>query len=273
MILIFSGFNKRYKYINNILLDKFPGSSIVIQKDFKGDHQGKYDNDPQYDRETIELFENHIQERDKTESKFYPEDKFYLNEKTKYLYTTSKELNSEKTIKFVNSLKPKIVFVFGVGLLNNKLLQCFEKTEVINLHFGITPKYRGSNTLLWTLYLNDPGHLGITLHRIDSKVDHGPIYHQQSTKFSKKDSIHEIFCKTIIQAVNPTVDLIEKIINKTISPPIKMSTPGKIYNNNEFTPLHLKSIYKSLKNGLLVKYLDEKSNFEKPKLISVLKQN
>ena len=52
-----------------------------------------------------------------------------------------------------------------------------------------------------------------------------------------------------------------------------MSTPGKIYNNNEFTPLHLKSIYKSLKNGLLVKYLDEKSNFEKPKLISVLKQN
>ena len=189
MILIFSGFNKRYKYINNILLDKFPGSSIVIQKDFKGDHQGKYDNDPQYDRETIELFENHIQERDKTESKFYPEDKFYLNEKTKYLYTTSKELNSEKTIKFVNSLKPKIVFVFGVGLLNNKLLQCFEKTEVINLHFGITPKYRGSNTLLWPLYLNDPGHLGITLHQIDSKVDHGPIYHQQSTKFSKKDSI------------------------------------------------------------------------------------
>ena len=39
MILIFSGFNKRYKYINNILLDKFPGSSIVIQKDFKGDQE------------------------------------------------------------------------------------------------------------------------------------------------------------------------------------------------------------------------------------------
>jgi|TARA_B100000959_G_scaffold268043_1_gene312291 methionyl-tRNA formyltransferase len=271
MILIFSGFNKRYKYVNNILLDKYPGSSIVIQKDFKGDHKGKYDHNPKYDSETRKLFESHIQERDITESKFYPEDEFHFNKKTKHLYTTSSELNSEKTVKFVDNLTPKAVFVFGVGLLNNRLLQCFEKLEVINLHFGITPKYRGSNTLLWPLYLNDPAHLGITLHQIDSKIDHGPIYHQQSTKFTKNDSIHEIFCKTIIQAVNPTLDLLDRIINKTIPPPVKNTTTGKIYNNDEFTPIHLKTIYKSIKNGLLIKYLEEKSDFDKPKLISVLK--
>ena len=32
----------RYKYISNLLLDKYRDSSIVIQKDFKGDYVGKY---------------------------------------------------------------------------------------------------------------------------------------------------------------------------------------------------------------------------------------
>jgi len=52
---------------------------------------------------------------------------------------------------------------------------------------------------------------------------------------------------------------------------VKNTTTGKIYNNDEFTPIHLKTIYKSIKNGLLIKYLEEKSDFDKPKLISVLK--
>ena len=271
MILIFSGHNKRYKYINNMIINKYPNSSIVIQKDFKGDRKGKYDNDLRYDRETLELFESHIEKRDSTESIFYPEEEFDLQKCNNFLYTTSKELNSEKTIKFVKSVKPKMVFVFGVGLLSKELLNCFKGIEVINLHFGITPKYRGSNTLLWPLYFKDPGYIGITLHRIDSKIDHGSIYHQQCTVFDINDSIHEIFCKTIIQSSNPTLDLIGKILNKKIGTPVDPIETGRVYNNNEFNPTHLKTIYDHINNNLLSNYLERKSNYRKPDLISLLK--
>ena len=270
MLLIFSGFNRRYKYISNLLLDKYRDSSIVIQKDFKGDYAGKYSEKSGYDVDTIKLFENHMRKRDQTEQTFYPEDKFNFNENTKYIYTTSAELNSDRIIDFIKKIKPSLVFVFGVGLLRSRILNCLGEVKIINLHFGLNPYYRGSNTLLWPLYHQCPGYLGITLHQIDSKIDHGPIYHQQITDFSKTDTIHEIFCKTIRQALKPTLTLVDLLINNVYIEPIRPKHTGKLFFNSEFTPNHLRIVYQLIDEGLLTKYLNNKSLFRKAEIFSVL---
>ena len=266
MLLIFSGFNKRYKFINNILLNKYDDSSVIIQKDFKGDYKGKYNNNLRYDENTIKIFENHMYNRDITEKYFYQNDKFNFNQQTKYFYTNSKELNSKKIIDFILDVKPSLVFTFGVGILKPAVLNALDGVK----HFGITPYYRGSNTLLWPLYNQNPAFVGITLHQIDSKVDNGPIYHQQKTIFSHKDSIHEIFCKTILQAAEPTTKIIDLLMNGNEIEPIYPNNEGKLFFGKEFNPNHLRIIYQLIEEGMLKNYLDNESLFIQPKLKSIL---
>jgi len=270
-LLVFSGVNRRYKYIMNKILDIYPNTSLVVQQDFKGDYKGKYDGDDKLDREIINLINSHLEKRDEIEAQYYTEDKFHISKHNKVLYVTSHTLNSDKVVKFVEEVKPSLVFVFGVGFLKKNILEALKNCKIINLHFGLTPHYRGSDTLLWPLYLQNPGHIGITLHQIDEKVDHGMIYYQQKTIYSKEDSLHDIFCKTIVQAVEPTLKLIELLLKNK---PLKAFSPkkgGKVFYKGEFTPNHLKVIYELIDNGMITKYLEGKYYTKELELYSCLK--
>ena len=270
MLLILSGSNRRYKYINNMLLDNYPNARIIVQEDFKGDYIGKYSRDLSYDVNTIELFENHMQVRDLTEERYFPDDRFHFQQSTESIYVTAKELNSDKIVEFIYDHKPSVVFVFGVGVLKSKILECLNGLPVINLHFGLSPYFRGSDTLLWPLYLQNPGCIGITLHQIDSKIDHGPIYHQQYTDFDQSDSIHDLFCKTVLQGGEPTLTLIDLLINGIELEPIPTRQVGKMFYSGEFSPHHLKVVYDLIDAGMLVKYLDNREHYGQPAISSVL---
>ncbi len=122
----------------------------------------------------------------------------------------------------------------------------------------------------WPLYNQNPAFVGITLHQIDSKVDNGPIYHQQKTIFSHKDSIHEIFCKTILQAAEPATKIIDLLMNGNEIEPIYPNNEGRLFFGKEFNPNHLRIIYQLIEEGMLKNYLDNESLFIQPKLKSVL---
>jgi methionyl-tRNA formyltransferase len=48
---------------------------------------------------------------------------------------------------------------------------------IINMHPGLLPRYRGPNPLGWSIRNGDP-ELGLTVHRMTSELDAGPIYAQ-----------------------------------------------------------------------------------------------
>ena len=131
--------------------------------------------------------------------------------------------------------------------------------KIINLHFGLTPYYRGSDTLLFPLYLQHPEHIGATLHEIDTKIDHGAIYHQQRTIFDEKDTMHDIFCKTVIQMAEPTMKLLNLLMSGAELKPYAHKKGGKVFYHGEFTPNHLKVIYDLINAGMIKRYLEGKS--------------
>ena len=254
-LLVFSGANRRYKYIVNKILDKYPNTSLIVQKNVKGHYRGKFDNDKKFDKESVNLLNRHLEMRDKIEAQYYVENEFHINEDNKVLYVTSQTLNSTKVANFIKKVKPDIALSFGISLLKKKTLNILKDFTAINLHLGLSPYYRSSDTLLWPLYLQNPGHIGITLHKIDHTVDNGPIYYQQKTVFNKEDSIHDIFCKTIIQATDPTLKLVDSLMRNARLKTYKSSSKGKKFLNGEFTPDHLKIIYLLIEEGMLEKYL------------------
>ena len=271
-LLILSGVNRRYKYVVNKLLDKFPNSILVVQENAKGDYVGKYDKSDKLDREVVELLNRHLRTRDEIESKYYKEDEFHLDNIKDVLYINSETLNSDKTVKFIEQNRPTVAFSFGIGMIREKVLDALKDCKVVNLHFGLTPYYRSSDTLLWPLYLQNPGHIGITLHQIDHRADHGAIYHQQKTVFEKEDSVHDIFCKTIVQAIKPVLKLIDSLMRNIPLKPYVSSSEGKFFLNGEFTPNHLKVIYQLVEEGMLERYLEGKCLSRKLKLYSCFKK-
>lgn len=271
-LLIFSGLNKRYKYVVNKLLDKYPNASLIAQEITKGDYIGKYDNSEELDKDAVALLNRHLKARDEVESKYYPEDEFHLTAEHRVLCVDSETLNSDKTVRFIEETRPSVAFSFGIGMIRDEVLNALKHCVAVNLHFGLTPYYRSSDTLLWPLYLQNPGHIGMTLHQIDRRADHGPIYHQQKTVFAKGDSMHEIFCKTIVQAVSPTLKLIDSLMKNIALKPYVSLSEAKCFLNGEFTPNHLKIIYQLIDDGMLERYLEGKCLSRELKLYSCFKE-
>lgn len=72
---------------------------------------------------------------------------------------------------------PSVVVINGTRILTARTLRAIG-VPVLNVHAGITPKYRGVHGAYWALVQNDPGHCGVTVHLVDEGVDTGGILGQ-----------------------------------------------------------------------------------------------
>lgn len=85
--------------------------------------------------------------------------------------------NSIECIETIKQLNPDIIIVNGTRILSKKLLDSTRAT-IINMHLGITPKYRGVHGAYWAYYNNDDNNAGVTVHLIDPGIDTGGILYQ-----------------------------------------------------------------------------------------------
>lgn len=66
------------------------------------------------------------------------------------------------------------------------------RKKCFNFHGGILPEYRGSGTINWAI-INGEKETGITLHEIDSLVDHGPVIDIAKISIDEKDTAQTIY--------------------------------------------------------------------------------
>jgi hypothetical protein len=69
---------------------------------------------------------------------------------------------------------PDAVIVNGTRILSRELLEAIP-VPFFNIHAGITPLYRGVHGGYWALVNADRDHCGVTVHRVDTGIDTGPI--------------------------------------------------------------------------------------------------
>ena len=189
-ILWIGGNHPRHLYFINKLQTKFQISGAIIQK------RENVIPKPSENIEEVDKvnFVKHFSNRYLTEKKFFGNPSL---PKSKILKVTSLTLNSQKSVDFVNSINPDIVIIFGSDLIKDPLLSCLPK-QTINLHLGLSPRYRGAATLFWPFYFLEPNYVGSTFHYIVSEPDAGDIIHQCVPTLDKDDKIHDVACKTVI---------------------------------------------------------------------------
>lgn len=91
------------------------------------------------------------------------------------------------------------------------------KYGCINVHPSLLPKYRGSSPIQ-TAILNGEKQSGITIIKMDEKVDHGPIIYQEEMELSSSDNFHTLSKKMFLRASQILPQIMTDFISGKINP-------------------------------------------------------
>ena len=97
-------------------------------------------------------------------------------------------VNSAEVLNLVRRERPEVVVVSGVSILGNNLLDLLHGVPIINIHCGITPRYRGAHGAFWAVVNGDWDCIGVTIHFIDKGVDTGEIILQENIQLDSNDN-------------------------------------------------------------------------------------
>ncbi len=96
-------------------------------------------------------------------------------------------VNSAECVDLVQKLSPKVLVVSGTRIIGAALLGATSAT-VINMHCGITPRYRGTHGAYWARAEGRPESAGVTVHLVDRGIDTGNIVAQAIVKPEPEDT-------------------------------------------------------------------------------------
>lgn len=202
----------------------------------------------------------HFEGRDEAETKYFGTQ---LPPDIPLLQVDKATLNDSDSVEFVKKVKPDLAIIFGTGMVREPLVSALPK-DTINLHLGLSPRYRGAATLFWPFYFLEPNFSGTTFHYIEHSPDAGDIIHQVVPKLERGDGIHDVACKAVQQSAIEAVALFEMFPNwqKFYQKP----EAGKNFLESDFKPQHLRMIYQVYNNDVVDAYLDGRISSKEPNL-------
>jgi methionyl-tRNA formyltransferase len=102
--------------------------------------------------------------------------------------TRVKNINHASSINLLKSFNVDCIILSGTRIISNNLISSV-KVDLINIHAGITPNYRGVFGAYWAFVNNEKNIAGVTLHKVDKGVDTGEIIGQEIIEITKSDNV------------------------------------------------------------------------------------
>jgi len=152
------------------------------------------------------------------------------------------DVNSSDFHKKIVSIKPDLMIVFGTSILADSIIN-MAKVAAINVHYGLSPYYRGDKTTIWPIYNDEPEYIGVTIHHLSSKIDGGAIITQERPLLDKNETLFSIELKLAKLATELVIKTIEYIELHNEVPGVKQDfSKGKLYLSKEITEDFFKDV-------------------------------
>jgi folate-dependent phosphoribosylglycinamide formyltransferase PurN len=97
-------------------------------------------------------------------------------------------VNDDETVALLAALEPDAVVVHGTRIIAARVLAA-TACPVVNMHAGITLRYRGVHGGYWALAERHPDWVGTTVHLVDPGIDTGGILAQTTFDVTGEDTI------------------------------------------------------------------------------------
>lgn len=150
-------------------------------------------------------------------------------------------VNSAEVQEHLAEIQPQVVVVSGTGIIRKKVLSL--APTFINIHVGITPRYRGVHGGFWAIVEENFDNIGTTIHLIDEGVDTGDILYQDTIEVSPQDTYRTLPVKQYLVGK----DLMSKAVADALSDNLQPYNKPDMVSKQWFTPT-FKDYFKFIRN-------------------------
>ncbi|MCS6933807.1 MAG: formyl transferase [Chitinophagales bacterium] len=135
-------------------------------------------------------------------------------------------VNTPACIDLLRELSPAVVVVNGTRIISGKVLRAVP-VPFINMHAGITPRYRGVHGGYWALVNRDPERCGVTVHLVDTGVDTGNILYQELIRITDKDNFTTYPLLQLAAGLPRLCDAVRDALQQRLQPITSAETESK----------------------------------------------
>ncbi|PJC27986.1 methionyl-tRNA formyltransferase, partial [Candidatus Shapirobacteria bacterium CG_4_9_14_0_2_um_filter_39_11] len=112
----------------------------------------------------------------------------------KYSQIVLKALEKDRRFQIVKNLKdkPDVGVLASYGKILPSEILAIPKYGILNIHPSLLPKYRGASPVQAAILAGDK-ETGVSIIKMDEKVDHGPIVAQFAEKILLTDTAESLY--------------------------------------------------------------------------------
>jgi len=159
-------------------------------------------------------------------------------------------VNSAETVAAVTKMAPDILCVYGTAVVRDQVLSLAPRLA-LNLHTGISPRYRGADCAFWPLHNGEPEWVGATVHECTSAIDGGSIFGVRRASLEGDEGVAGVFARAVIAGASLYSEVVNDVLaGRALAQPQDL-TQGREYraaNRDWHAELR---VHRELRSGLL----------------------
>ena len=158
-------------------------------------------------------------------------------------YKTIKDPNNSEFLNKIEQSNIDLVVSFSAPVVFKDKLLKMPKYGCINLHCSYLPNYAGLMPSFWVMFFKEK-FTGVTVHKMDSKIDNGDILNQKKINIQNVNSIFEVIKLTKEIGGNLMVETILALKNNNV-----ISIKNKHDSEKYYSWPTIKQMKKFIKDG------------------------
>ncbi len=131
-------------------------------------------------------------------------------------FSTVKKFDRKFTSK-LSKLKPDVGILASFGKILPKEVLKIPKHGVLNIHPSLLPKYRGPTPIPSAILAGDKT-TGVTIIKMDEKVDHGPVISQFKEEILPDDTADSLLMRLFEAGADVLVNILPAYVKGKIAP-------------------------------------------------------
>ncbi len=149
--------------------------------------------------------------------------------KERIVDTTS--VNSPVASDLIRETKPSVIVVSGTSLIGESMLGAAKDVPIVNIHCGITPRYRGAHGAFWAIVNRDWENVGTTIHLVDKSIDTGAIVSQGRIDPQPTDNPRDLALRQYAVGIKLLMDAMPGLSSRTFATFAREDLDSRFYSS------------------------------------------
>ena len=158
--------------------------------------------------------------------------------------------NGPECLALLEELQPDVIAVYGTAIIKAPVIR-MAGTGIFNMHTGISPRYRGTDTTFWPLHNEEPEWIGVTVHELDEGIDSGAILRIERPDIDPDDDDASLFAKCVRVGAPRYVEVLRDALEGKVVGEPQLLEEGRNYLGVERTVGAELRVRRLLRRGLL----------------------